>query len=342
MNWRSCGPKQFNGFISIVFEFANIWVVWFFPLPLLAFWVLPPVRRRSDVAGVPFLERAASASGQKLRKGAWISRRTILQWIFLTFSWLSLLLAVARPQMVGQPEIKVKTARSFVVAADISFSMANRDWVVGSERFTRWEAVKQLLSEFISQREGDRLALIFFGTNAYLQTPFTTDLDVVEWFLEETDVGMAGQMTSIGKAIGFGIRLFEEDTLDQKVMLLLTDGKDGGKGITPSDAAYMAKGDSIKIYTLGIGDPDAPGSDLDEATLKNISEITGGRYFRAMDVDELAEAYATLQELEPMEFEEEDYKPVTSLYYYPLVVSILLALLLLFMRVITSMIKKPQ
>ncbi len=323
-----------------MFEFANIWVLWFFPLPFLVFWILPPVRRKSDVVGVPFLERAAKASGQKLRKGAWISKRTLFQWIFLTLAWVGLLLAVARPQLVGLPEIKIKTARSFVVAADISFSMANRDWVVDSVRQTRWEAVKQLMGEFIVQREGDRLALVFFGTNAYLQTPFTTDLEVVEWFLEETDVGMAGQMTSIGKAIGFGIRLFEEDTLDQKVMLLLTDGKDGGKGISPSDAAYMARGDSIKIYTLGIGDPDAPGSDLDEATLKNISEITGGRYFRAMDAAQMKEAYATLQELEPMEFEEEEYKPVTALYFYPLVVSMLLSFLLLFIRGFQNLFRK--
>ncbi len=323
-----------------MFEFANIWVLWFFPLPFLVFWILPPVRRKSDVVGVPFLERAATASEQKLRKGAWISKRTLFQWIFLTLAWVGLLLAVARPQLVGLPEIKVKTARSFVVAADISFSMANRDWVVDSVRQTRWEAVKQLMGEFIVQREGDRLALVFFGTNAYLQTPFTTDLEVVEWFLEETDVGMAGQMTSIGKAIGFGIRLFEEDTLDQKVMLLLTDGKDGGKGISPSDAAYMARRDSIKIYTLGIGDPDAPGSDLDEATLKNISEITGGRYFRAMDAAQMQEAYATLQELEPMEFEEEEYKPVTALYFYPLVVSMLLSFLLLFIRGFQNLLRK--
>jgi len=292
------------------------------------------------VVGVPFLERAATASGQKLRKGAWISKRTLFQWIFLTLAWVGLLLAAARPQLVGLPEMKVKTARSFVVAADISFSMANRDWVVDSLRQTRWEAVKQLMGEFIAQREGDRLALVFFGTNAYLQTPFTTDLEVVEWFLEETDVGMAGQMTSIGKAIGFGIRLFAEDTLDQKVMLLLTDGKDGGKGISPSDAAYMAKRDSIKIYTLGIGDPDAPGSDLDETALKNISEITGGRYFRAMDAAQMKEVYATLQELEPMEFEEEEYKPVTALYFYPLVVSMLLSFLLLFARGIQTLLKR--
>jgi Ca-activated chloride channel family protein len=225
------------------------------------------------------------------------------------------------------------------VAADISFSMAARDWVVNGERLSRWEAVKNMLGDFIAERDGDRMALVFFGTNAYLQTPFTTELDVVNWFLEETDVGMAGQMTSIGKAIGFGIKLFKEDTLDQKVMLILTDGSDGGKGLSPLDASYLAKSDSIKIYTLGIGDPEAPGSDLDEATLKSISEITGGKYFRAIDQNAMENVYKTLDELEPMEFEEEEYKPVTPLYYYPLIISIGLGFLLLFIRGIISLTK---
>ncbi|WP_430817843.1 VWA domain-containing protein [Carboxylicivirga sp. RSCT41] len=323
-----------------MFEFSNTWVFFLLPLPFIVWWVLPPMRRRANTLIAPFAAQAAVASKQKLRRSAWISKRNALQWILLFLAWLCLLGALARPQLVGQPEMKVKTARSFLVAADISFSMAARDWVKNDQRFTRWEGVKEVMGEFISRREGDRMGLVFFGTNAYLQTPFTSELDIVEWFLDETDVGMAGQMTSIGKAIGFGIRLFEQDTLDHKVMLLLTDGSDGGKGITPLDAAYMAQKDSIKIYTLGIGDPDAPGSDLDEESLKAISEITGGQYFRAIDHESLSEAYELLDQLEPMEFEEEEYKPVTELYYYPTVASIVIALLLLFIRSIIAAVKR--
>lgn len=324
-----------------MFEFANIWVLWLFPLPFLVYWLIPPLRKKSEVVLVPFLDQAAAATGEKVRRGAWISKRNMLQWFLLLLTWVCMLLALARPQIVGQPELKVKTARSFLVAADISFSMAAKDWVVDGERQSRWEAIKEVMGEFIEKRQGDRMALVFFGTNAYLQTPFTTELDVVQWFLDETDVGMAGQMTSIGKAIGFGVRLFAEDTLDQKVMLLLTDGSDGGKGITPQDASYLAKNDSIKIYTLGIGDPEAPNSDLDEATLMSISEITEGRYFRAMDQNALEEAYKTLEELEPLEFEEEEYKPVTALYYYPVLAGIGLSFLLLLIRGIISISKNP-
>ena len=315
-----------------MFEFANIWAFLLLPIPLVVYWLLPPLRKRSDAVMVPFLQQTATASGQKIKKGAWVSRRSILQWVFLFLAWICLLLALAKPQIVGQPEMKVKTARSFLVAADISFSMAAKDWVVDGERLSRWEAVKSVMAEFIEKRQGDRMALVFFGTNAYLQTPFTTELDVVQWFLDETEVGMAGQMTSVGKAIGFGMKMFKEDTLDQKVMLLLTDGRDGGKGIAPLDAAYLAKADSVKIYTMGIGDPEAPGSDLDEETLKQISEITDGRYFRAIDQEDLQSVYTTLDELEPIEFEEEENKPVTALYYYPLIASLVIGFVLLLLR----------
>ena len=322
-----------------MFELANKWVLFLLPLPFLVWYVLPAMRQRNSSLIAPFAERIAEASGQQLRKSSWIQKRNMLQWILLLLAWVCFLSALARPQIIGQPEMKVKTARSFLVAADISFSMAARDWVVDGKRQSRWEALKQVMREFIKRREGDRMGLVFFGTNAYLQTPFTTNLDVVDWFLEETEVGMAGQMTSIGRAIGFGIRMFEQDTIDQKVMLLLTDGSDGGKGVTPLDAAYMAKKDSIKIYTIGIGDPEAPGSDLDEETLKQISDITGGQYFRAINQQQLEKAYQLLDELEPMEFEEEENKPVTELYFYPLTASLLLAYSLLFLRGLVSILK---
>lgn len=325
-----------------MFEFANIWVFVLFPLPFLVYWLLPALRSKSDSVLVPFLKDAAEVSGEKLKKRAWVSKRNLLQWFFLVLIWSSFLVALARPQIVGQAEMKIKTVRSFVVAADISFSMANKDWVIDEERVTRWEAIKSILKEFIEKREGDRMALVFFGTNAYLQTPFTTDLEVVDWFLEETDVGMAGQMTSIGKAIGFSVRLFEQDSLDQKVILLLTDGKDGGNGILPADAAYIAKKDSIKIYTLGIGDPNAPGSDLDENTLINISDITDGKYFRAIDAVELAKVYEEIDRMEPMEFEEEENKPIATLYHYPLILSILFAFLLVLIRFILSLMERRK
>lgn len=322
-----------------MFEIAYPWVFWFAPIPLLFYWLLPALKLKRSALRFPNVNQAAEVASVELKNSAWISKRNILQWIILTLTWACILFALSSPQIVGKAEKKVKTARSFVIAADISFSMATRDWLVDGDRTTRWEAVKDLLKNFIETRDGDRLALIFFGTNAYLQAPLTTDLEVVKQLLDETDVGMAGQMTGIGKAIGFAVQLFEKDTLDQKVMLLLTDGVDAGKGIAPLDAANLAKSDSIKIYTIGIGDPDVPGSDLDENTLRQISASTDAEYFLAKDADRLTAAYKTLDELEPMEFEEENYKPVEKLFFYPMLAAIGLSFLLLISRIVNILIR---
>ncbi len=321
-----------------MFEFGYIWVFVLLPLPFLVFWLMPPLKQRKEALKFPTFKEAETATGQKASSGAWISKRNILQWIFLLLIWLSILAAFASPRIVGEPEMKAKTARNFVIAADISFSMANKDWEIDGERVTRWEGVKQVLREFIDKREGDRLALVFFGTNAYLQAPLTTELDVIDFMLDETDVGMAGQMTGIGKAIGYSIDIFKGDSLDQKVLLLLTDGQDDGRGIFPADAARTAAHDSVTIYTIGIGEATGRNDGLDEQELKQIAEISGGEYFLAQDPEQLQQAYTTLNELEPIEFEAAENAPVTLLFQYPLGLAIILGLLLALIRGIQKLI----
>lgn len=321
-----------------MFEFAYIWVFVLVPLPLLVFWLLPPLKQRKEALKYPTFSEVEKATGQKASSGAWVSRRNVLQWIMLSLVWIGVLAAMASPQIVGEPEMRVKTARNFVVAADISFSMANKDWDIDGERVTRWEGVKQVLGDFIETRKGDRLALVFFGTNAYLQAPLTAEHDVIEFMLEETDVGMAGQMTGIGKAIAYSMKIFEGDSLEQKVLLLLTDGQDDGRGIFPTDAAKMANKDSIKIYTIGIGEASGKNDGLDEQTLKEISRIANGTYFLAEDPEQLEDAYNTLNELEPIEFEAEENAPVTLLFHYPLGIAMILAFALALFRGIMKLI----
>lgn len=315
-----------------MFEFGYIWAFALSPLPYLVYWLLPAYKQRKEALRHPRFEEAIQASGRKASSGAWISRRNIFQWILLNLIWLAILTALASPRIVGDPEMKVKNARNFVIAADISFSMANRDWEIDGQRTTRWEGVKSVLREFIDTREGDRLALVFFGSNAYLQAPLTSEHDIIQFMLDETDVGMAGQMTSIGKAIGYSLKVLDGDSLDQKVLLLLTDGQDDGRGIFPTDAAKMAKKDSVKIYTIGIGEATGNNAGLDENALKEIAEIADGEYFLAEDPEQLEKAYNTLNALEPIEFEEEDYAPTTLLFHYPLGVAMILSFFLALAR----------
>lgn len=275
----------------------------------------------------PFFQRVVDITGQKPRTGVRIARRRFLQYLSLFLIWLTGLVALSSPQIVGEPEKKIKTARSLMIAADISASMSTRDWEIQGEKTTRWEAVKSVMDEFIQRRQGDRLGLIFFGSQAYLQVPFTTDLDMVSGMLKETEVGMAGQRTAIGNAIGRSIRLFQADSVNKKVLILLTDGVDSGSEINPVQAARTAALDSIVIYTIGIGNPGAGLFQVDERTMKQIAQETGGEYFLALNHDELDRAYKTIDRMEPIEFEDESYRPVRLLFYWPLAVGFALAIL---------------
>ena len=310
------------------FEIAYPWMFWLLPLPILIYILVPGLRMRSAALKLPALEKVSSRTGEKLRRSAFIKRRNIFFWIMLLISWCLIVISLSSPQIVGEPEMEVKTSRNFLITADISFSMAQKDWVLEGQKVRRWDAVKNLMHDFIKRREGDRMGLLFFATNSYIQAPFTPDLKTVDQLLEEADVGMAGQMTNIGKAISKGVDMFAEDSIETKVMLLLTDGVDGGTDILPLDGAEMARRDSVIIYTIGIGEPGKGGSDLDEETLKEIANLTGGRYFRAKDSEELAEIYAEVDKLEPIEYQEKKYKPVTLLYHYPLAAALSLLLLL--------------
>ncbi len=309
------------------FEIAYPWVFLLLPIPLLVYWFVPALKIRSASLTLPTFQKALDYTGERPKKSALIKKRGWLGWIILIVSWILLVAALSSPQLVGKPEMKVKTSRNFLILNDISFSMATKDWEIKGQKARRWDAVKEVMHDFIEKRKGDRMGLIFFGSSAYIQAPFTSDLNTVEQLLDEADVGMAGQMTHIGKAIVKGMEMFERDTVKTKVIVLLTDGVDAGTDILPLDAANMAKEDSVTIYTIGIGTPGTQGSDLDEKTLQDISGMTRGKYFLAQDKNKLQEIYSEVDKLEPIEYEEKEPEPEILLYYYPLGAALLLLLI---------------
>ncbi|AWW29724.1 magnesium chelatase [Echinicola strongylocentroti] len=321
------------------FEIGYPWMFWLLPLPILLFFILPPLRIKSPSLQYPGFEKALDYTGDKPRRSALVKRRNFFNWLILILGWVLVVMTLSSPQLVGEPQMKVKTSRNFLITADISFSMAQKDWEVKGEKVRRWDAVKSLMHDFIEKRKGDRMGLVFFATNAYVQAPFTPDLGTVDQMLEEADVGMAGQMTHIGKAITKGIDMFDQDTIKTKVMLLLTDGVDAGTDVLPLDGADMAKQDSVIIYTIGIGNPGDSGSDLDEKTLQQIAEMTGGRYFLAKDAEQLQKIYQVVDTLEPIEYEEEEHRPVTLLYMYPLAVAMMLIFMGSLLNNLVSVIK---
>jgi len=310
-----------------VFEFGFPYAFVLLPLPILLYYLLPPKRQQKTFMAVPFFNNFIKETGIKARSGVSVSKKKTINIITLIIIWILTILALASPQLVGEPELKIKTARSLMIAVDLSGSMATTDWEIEGERASRWDAVKVVMDEFIERREGDRVGLILFGTQAYLQVPFTSDLNVVSSYLLESEVGMPGERTAIGNAIGLGVRLFEADSLDRKVMILLTDGVDSGSDVNPIQAARTAALDSIVIYTIGMGDPNSNLFEIDEKMMRQIADDSGGKYFLAMDKSQLEEVYKTLEELEPIEYEEETYKQATLLFYYPVALILIIGLL---------------
>ncbi len=308
-------------------ELGLPWVLWLLPIPLL-FLLLPPMKYRSEALFYPLFSRVIAVKKEKPSMGVRLGRRHWYQVVLMWLIWICLVTALASPQLVGEPEKQIKTARNMLLNIDLSLSMDSRDWISSDgEQTTRWDAVKEVMGEFIERREGDRMGLVLFASQAYLQAPFTTDLQLVRSLLDESEIGLAGAKTVIGNAIGKGIELFESDSVEERVMILVTDGADSGSELSPLQAARMAAGDSITIYTIGIGSISSGAYELDETTLTDIAEATGGQYFRASDREGLLDIYALLDELEPIEFEDEDYIPKRLLFYYPLMAAFGLAVL---------------
>jgi len=248
-----------------------------------------------------------------------ILQRDRAQHFLVNTMWLCLILAAAKPEWIGPPIEQQKSGRDLMVAVDLSGSMEARDFTLPTgETVDRLEAVKQVLDQLADQRESDRLGLIVFGSAAYLQTPFTDDHKVWAQLLQETEIGMAGQSTVFGDAIGLAIKLFKESDSNHRVLIILTDGNDTGSTVPPVDAAKVADAHDIRIHTIAIGDPTSIGEDaLDIETIQRVSEVTGGQSFQALDGQEVAAAYQAIGELEPELYESISFRPRQSLHWVP-------------------------
>jgi len=292
-------------------EFGWPWVFYLLPLPFILRMLLPRARDANDAAlHVPYLQDFA-LSAQSHKHGA--RRRWPLALYLL--AWICLLLAASRPQWTGEAIDLPVSGRDLMLAIDLSESM-QQYITYGNRITTKLDATKAVAGDFIDKRAGDRIGLILFGEQAYVQAPLTFDRATVKTLLYEAVTGLAGQATAIGDAIGLAVKRLEVTGNDDRVLILLTDGVSNAGEIDPERAAQLAARKHLKIHTIGIG---ARGSrDLNETTLKKVAEITGGRYFRAHDVEELQSIYQTIDKLEPVVRDTRSYRPTWALFYWPL------------------------
>ncbi|WP_306150298.1 MULTISPECIES: VWA domain-containing protein [unclassified Roseibium] len=309
-------------------EFAHPYAFFLLPLPLVVYLLVPPHQERVSALRFPFFRRLADAAGQSPKAGSLIFKRTTLQNLAAIAIWGLLITALAAPERVGEPIIQEKTARDVMLAIDISGSMDQVDFISqDGERTQRLDAVKRVVGDFISDRDGDRVALIVFGAKAFVQAPFTEDLASVRALLEQTEVGMAGPHTVLGDAIGLSIKTFQASDIDDRLLILLSDGADTGSRMTPVNAAAIAAKEGIEIISIGVGDPAGTGDQrLDERTLKSISDEAGGTYYFAGDENGLAEIYARIDAQKPREVETRSFRPREPLGHLLLILAALLGI----------------
>ena len=298
------------------------------PLPWLIWRLMPPVREKVTALRFPFFRRIVEAAGADPREGAVVLARSRVQMAAALAVWALVVVALAQPERVGQPVEMTRAARDVVLAIDISGSMDARDFPgEDGKPLQRLEAVRNVVKEFVTGRDGDRIALIVFGSKAYVQAPLTEDLTTILDLLDRTQVGMAGPHTALGDSIGLAIRTFEASEIEDRLMILLSDGSDTASRMSPVNAAEIAAGDGVEIFTIGVGDPEASGENrVDLVALQDIARRTGGAYFFAADESALTSVYDRVDAMAPRVTETLSFRPRKSLAHWPMGLAVLIAL----------------
>jgi len=322
-------------------HFDFIWALAALPLPLLVYWL--PSKKQAEIAPLkmPTLHKGMQAS-------SYIPEKKKSSLVTLSAIWLLLVLACTQPQWLGEAVNVPTEGREMMIAVDLSGSMQVEDMTLNGRSVNRLDMLKVLLGEFIERRSGDRLGLILFGDDAYMQTPMTFDRKTVQQMLDETVLGLVGKQTAIGDAIALAVKRFDEKKDSNRVLLLLTDGQNTAGKITPEQALELAIAKDITIYSIGIGADVMvqnslfgarrvnPSSELDEESLQQLADKTGGQYFRARASEDMSQIYQLLDNLEPVEQEQQQMRPLTALFYWPLGLALLISLLSLLFTIFSN------
>lgn len=309
---------------SLVGTFA--WPLWLLalPIPLVVAWARRNPASVGDALRLPIGDRIAAVAGRRTSASAsrWPSFAALTVWALLC-------IAAARPQQLGVPVQPPLQGRDLMLALDLSGSMSEPDMALGGAIVDRLTAAKAVLSDFIDRRAGDRVSLLIFGREAYVLTPPTTDRDTVREQLADSVVGLAGQETAIGDAIGLSTRRLRDQATGERVLVLLTDGVNTAGTLDPIRAARIAADEGVRIHTIAFGSDGTmslfglrlpmPGGDYaDPKVLRDVASITGGRFFEARDTAQLAGIYAEIDRIEPVARAGQAVRPRIERYAWPL------------------------
>lgn len=305
-----------------MFRFASPYFLFLFIglIPALIFRYRQNLRGEIKISTLTETESAANTIGVQFSKR--------IPWI-KTMALVLLILSLARPQW-GNQKINVTTQGvNIVLALDLSESMRALDFKREKKIITRLEAVKTVVRDFITKREGDRIGMVVFGSNAFTQLPLTRDYQTISFILDNLKIGAAGPRTAIGDAIGISLKRLEDIKSRSNIIILLTDGKSNSGELTWKDAATIAKQRNVKIHTIGVGTRgEAPflveglfgkrfvyqKVDVDLNALKQIAEQTGGQFFKADDLSSLGRIYEMIDQMEKTKVEVEKWVDYKELY----------------------------
>lgn len=298
-------------------------LVW--PLPLLML-LLPPHRSRRTALRVPFFALAVQGSGERPRHGAIVLPHGFFGWALLSLAWTAGVLSAMQPQWVEPPITRIKPSRDWLLAVDLSPSMSTTDFRSADGRpLDRLSIVREVTDEFLARRREDRIGLLVFGQQPFVQVPFTLDHEAVRALLGESRIGMAGTRTMIGDAIGLAVRVFDESQAPHRTLVLLTDGRDTGSRVPPAKAAEIAAQRGVRLHTVAIGTAAArKGEEADIEGLRDWAAVTGGRAFLATDRTGLQDIYRQLDAIETREHETQSARPRRPLFHWPLVLAMAL------------------
>jgi len=265
--------------------------------------------------------------------------------LLLTLRWLALalfIIALAQPRLTKYDTTKATASGvDIVVAFDLSGSMAAEDFEIKGERVNRVKMAKSVLEKFVAKRPSDRIGLVAFGTQAYIASPITLDHDFLLKNLERMDLStINGNQTAIGSALSTGVNRLRELKSKSKIMILMTDGVNNAGKVPPLTAAEAAQALGVKVYTIGVGTQgQAPMPttdffgrrvyqmvpvDIDEETLTKISDMTGGKYYRADNADKFEAIYAEIDKLEKSEADVKKLAHHTELFAWLISIGIVL------------------
>lgn len=244
--------------------------------------------------------------------------------LLLFFIWCLMITALARPVIIAEPKPLEHHGHNIMLALDISASMSWADMSFRGKPISRIAVVKNAAREFVRERKLDKIGLILFGTRAYIMTPLTFDHENVLTRIDDATVGLAGNATSMGDALGLAVKRLKDNLNKDKIVILLTDGANTAGMLTPLKAAELARDNNIRVYTIGLGSSGSDQSlgglllntsnDLDENTLTEIARITHGKYFRATDPKSLQNVYDTINKLETHPEQRESLRQMHELY----------------------------